>query len=509
MNSNTRLIVNTLAQNIRTLINIVLSLYSTRIAMEALGHSDYGIYMLVAGIVSLLSYLNNTLIITTQRFLSYAAGAGRKKEMKQIFANSYLIHWLVGLSLALLFASLTSLIFNGHSLNIPVGKAGEAEIVYWFVILSVLITFITAPFRALLISHENIVYISIVDVLDGVLKLGLVCSLLFVEHWRLPLYALIMASVMLFNFIMLSCFCYWKYEECTLLPRIRQWDTAICRKLMNFATWTIYGMACVYVRTQGIAVILNRMFGTIANAAYGIATQVFGSVQFLSQAILNAFSPQIIKAEGCGDRGRSIHLALSASKYSFLLLSLAVIPLVTEMPSLLRIWLGKVPEHAVLFCRMMLIASLCDQATIGLGNLNQAIGRIRNYTLVTFTAKVLCIPVIILFRSHGLMLVVCAYVGFEILSAAIRVPFLMHTAGLRLDDYLGKVFFRIVVPALAMVVGSWLVVHWVPAANWRFLVVTLVTTLTGLIAIWYVAMTPSENALIRNLVLKRLNNEKN
>jgi len=175
MNSNTRLIVNTLAQNIRTIINIVLSLYSTRIAMQALGMSDYGIYMLVAGIVSLLSYLSNTLIVTTQRFLSYSAGAGQKAEMRKVFANSYLIHWLMGFSLSLLFAALTSLLFNGHLLNIPPDKMGEAKMVYLFVIVSVLFTFITAPFRALLISHENIVYISIVDVLDGMLKLGL-CS---------------------------------------------------------------------------------------------------------------------------------------------------------------------------------------------------------------------------------------------------------------------------------------------------------------------------------------------
>ena len=507
MNSNTRLLVNTLAQNIRTLINILLSLYSTRIAMEALGQSDYGIYMLVAGIVSLLSYLNNTLIITTQRFLSYSTGAGQKEDVRRIFANSYLIHWMVGLGLALLCASLTTIIFHGGLLNIPADKVGEAEVVYLFVIATVLFTFITAPFRALLISHENIVYISIVDVLDGVLKLGLVCSLLFVEHWRLPLYALIMTCVMAFNFVMLSGYCHWKYAESSLIPRIGMWDATICRKLMGFATWTIYGMACVYVRTQGIAVILNRLLGTIANAAYGIATQVFGSVQFLSQAILNAFSPQIIKAEGGGDRARSIHLALSASKYSFLLLSLAVIPLVAEMPMLLHIWLGDVPKHAVMFCRMMLVASLCDQTTIGLGNLNQAIGRIRNYTLVTFTVKVFCIPVILATHSWGIGLsLLVAYIGFEVLSAAIRVPFLMRTAGLQLNDYLNKVLFRLFLPTLAMILVSWGVVRLLPPANWRFLVVGFVAVLVGIVTIWFAAISSSERMFIRNLVLKRLKN---
>ena len=355
MNNNTRLIVNTLAQNVRTVINIVLSLYSTRIVMEALGVSDYGIYMLVAGIVSLLSYVCNTLVTTTQRFLSYANGAGRRKDEKAVFANSYMLHWLTGLILAAIFASLTPWIFDSHSLNIPLEKLGEAKAVYYFVIVTVVITFITAPFRALLISHENIVYISIVDVLDGFLKLSLVFSLFLLDSWRLPLYALIITSVMLFNFIMFAGYSHFHYEESTLIPRIGLWDKALCRKLMGFATWTLYGTGCVYVRTQGIAVIINKTLGTLANAAFGVATQVHGSLQFLSVAIGNAISPQIIKAEGEGNRSRAIFLTLLGSKYGFLLLAIAAIPIIAEMPLVLRLWLGNVPEHTVFLCRMMLI----------------------------------------------------------------------------------------------------------------------------------------------------------
>ena len=73
MNTNTRLILNTIAQSVRTVINIVLSLYSTRLATEALGVSDYGIYMLVAGIASLLSYISRAMVVTTQRHLSYSS----------------------------------------------------------------------------------------------------------------------------------------------------------------------------------------------------------------------------------------------------------------------------------------------------------------------------------------------------------------------------------------------------------------------------------------------------
>ena len=113
MNNKTRIIVNTLAQNVRSIVNIILSLYSTRIVMDALGVSDYGIYMLVAGVVSLLNFFTNSLTLTTQRHISYCHGAGRKDEAKIYFANSYLLLLIIGIVLSAIFVSLTSLIFEG------------------------------------------------------------------------------------------------------------------------------------------------------------------------------------------------------------------------------------------------------------------------------------------------------------------------------------------------------------------------------------------------------------
>ena len=509
MNSNTRLIVNTLAQNIRTIINIVLSLYSTRIAMEALGLSDYGICMLVAGIVSLLSYVSNTLIVTTQRFLSYAMGANNQKEMRSVFANSYLIHWILGIVLAVFFLLLTPWLFDGF-LNIPADKIGESKVVYYFVTATVLVTFITSPFRALLISHENIVYISIVDVLDGILKLALVFSLFLVDSWRLPLYAMILTSVMLFNLIMLAGYSYFHYKECVLIPnpKVLEWNT--CRKLTNFATWTIYGMSCTYARAQGTAIILNRAIGTLANAAYGIATQVHGSVQFLSTAISNAIAPQIIKAEGNGNRSQAIHLTLIASKYGFLLLALASIPIIAEMPSLLRLWLHDEPDNAVFFCRMMLIVSLCDQITISLGILNQAIGRIREYTLVTFTVKMLCIPVSIvcLYYRMDVSFVMYSYLIFEIIAAFIRIPFLIHTADMKLRDFMQEVFLRLLFPTFAMLGATWIVCVFIPSSDWRFLITGSLTILCGTTAIWFTAMNPSEQHHIRSLIINFIHHDR-
>lgn len=504
MNPSTRLVVNTIAQNVRTIINVVLSLYSTRIVMQALGHSDYGIYMLVAGIVTLLPYLVNALIITTQRHLSFAFGQGDTSQVKLIFANSYLLHWLFGGLLSLVAISLVSLIFDYGFLNIEPEKLLESKYVYFLVLTAVFFTFITAPFRSLLIAHENIVYISIVDVLDGILKLALVFCLFLVADWRLPLYAMIMASIQLFNLLMLAGYSKLHYQECILLPSIRLFKKEVTKKIVGFATWTLYSTLCIYFRNQGIAVVLNRFFGTMINAAYGVATQVFGSAQFLSEAIVNAIRPQVVMAEGSGNRPQMLNLALKACKYCFLVSALCIIPLIFEVGPVLRFWLDNVPPYADVFCRILLLSVLCDQITIGLNIANTAIGKIRNFTLLVFTTKALSVPFayFLLLRGESVGIATLSFLICEILSGIIRVPYLKHNGGLTFSSFLTEVILRIAPSCLVMCAVCYASCHWLNM-DYRFLVTGCLNVLFGIGAIFFISATSQERRKIVNLIMRK------
>lgn len=504
MNNTNRVIINTLTQNFRTILNILMSLYSTRLVLEALGKSEYGIYLLVGGIVSLLLYITNSMIITTQRHLSYNYGTGDSGMARRIFQNSYLLHYAMGIVISLAFLSLTPFLFDNHFLNIDHSQIEEAKYVYYFVILSVLLTFLVAPFRATLIAHENIVYISIIDVLDGVLKLGLVFILFFVENYRLTLYAAIMAFVMLFNFCALAFYGKFHYKECDLLPHIKALDRNIQKKLIGFATWTLYGTLCIFMRAQGLAIVFNKIFGIIINTAYGIANQVFGSIQFLSQAILNAITPQIIKAEGAKDRERMKFLSLQACKYCFLLLAIFAIPLIAEMENVLELWLGNVPEYTVILCQMLLIASLVDQLTVGLNASIQAIGDIRNYTLVLYTIKLLSIPFIWMAVKSGFSIeqAMLIYFIFELMAATIRIPFLVKTTNLTINHFCRSVLFRVFLPCATMIATCYLMTL-LPEFILRFLVTSIASATTGIIAIWLFGLDNEEQTYILNTIKRK------
>ena len=83
----TRIIVNTAAQYLRALISIIVQLYIVRVVLQTLGESDYGVYNVVAGLIIMLGFITNSLLISTQRFISFYFGKGLIKETRKIFSK--------------------------------------------------------------------------------------------------------------------------------------------------------------------------------------------------------------------------------------------------------------------------------------------------------------------------------------------------------------------------------------------------------------------------------------
>ncbi len=500
-----RVVVNTFAQYARTVVNAVISLYSTRIVLQALGKSDYGLYMLVGGVVAMLGFLTNAMQVTTQRHLSYSQGQGDLRQVRRVFVNSLMLHLSLGAGLAVLMAACEPLIFP--RLNIDPQRLDEASAVYFIVVGMLLLSFLAAPFRSLFVSRENIVYISIVDVLDGVLKLVLVLMLAFFGGDRLVAYAWIMFGVQVFNLVALSAYAAVRFEECRIVPRCGDLDRRMMRSLLGYGGWIVYTMGCTIGRTQGLSVLLNHFFGTVINSAYGIAMQVSGTVLFVSQSVCNAISPQIIKAESTNNRQRMLQLAETTSKYASLLLAMVALPLIFEMRSILGLWLGDehVPEHTVMFCQFVLIASLCDQLTIGLWTANQAIGRIRNYSLLISTLKILMLPAAYGCLKLGLPVdsVMWCFAGFELLAALTRLPFLKATAGLSVRHFAARVFLRVLPSLAVLTLVCYVMTERVSAFDFRFAVTFAVSFVLNLVVVWFCSCREEERMAMRRIVARR------
>lgn len=504
MDSTKRIVLNTIVQYSRSVLNILLSLFSTRYIIQALGSSDYGVYVVVGGIVAMLGFVTNALVTTTQRYVSFYWGRNACDIVKKLFANSLCVHVSASLLMTIvLFILKDTIVYN--LLNIPPDRLQAAANIYSITVFMLVVTIMTAPYKALLIAHENIAYISVIEVCDGFVKLAVALLVLSTDMDKLLLYALLMFGIQMFNMCALVIYAVVKYDEAKVLAIHRFADMKYIRQLIGFAGWSTYGMGAVVARSQGIQWMLNNAYNTVMNAAYGIATQVYGSISFVASSVLNAMSPQIMKAEGEGKRERMLFLAEMASKYSTMLLALIVVPLIVEMPAIINFWLANAPKYSDLFCRFILIGFMIDQITYGLNIANQATGKIKVYTLLMYTPKLLVvIPIFFLLRHEATpFTVMLVYLLSEALVSYMRLPYIKHTCGLRIRKYMKDVVLPILPILITEALVGYMFISYTDI-QLRFLVTIPVSIICGCGIIWCCSLTTAEKEFIQKLFYKRI-----
>ena len=452
MKSSTRVFVNTIIQYVRTIISVVITLYTSRAVLENLGVNDYGIYSLVGGVVTMLSFISNSLSSTTQRYLSFNHGKGDKQLMIKVFNNSIVTQTIISISLCGLLLLFTEPIFN-HFLNIEPNRLSAAKIVYFLMIATLFFNLQSTPYLATLIARENILYSTIIQIVDAILKIPIAISLYYISQDKLVWYALCCGLLIVFNYICYYVYCKKHYYECQHF-RFSSFDSVLLKEMFSFMGWMIYSTGCVVGRTQGIAILINKFFSTAVNAAYGIGLQVSGQMSFLSNALVTAIRPQIIKAEGSGNRKKTIRLSEMACKFSFVLMGIVTIPSILHMEDLLAIWLLKVPEHAVMFCQYTLLAIWIDQLTFPMSVANAAIGNVRIYSLWVNTIKILTLPIVLILLLMGgtVKNVMEIYVLFETICMLSRLIFLRINIGLNIIKFLKHVITPLIVPTIGTII---------------------------------------------------------
>lgn len=501
MRASNRIILNTISQYIRTILNMLLSLISARLVLNILGVTNYGIYSLVAGIVSMLSFFTNSLVGSTQRFISIHQGKGNISLLKNVFSNSLLLHIIIGFIVLIILECLTPFLFGGF-LNIPENRLKASAIIYQMVVGMVYISFIAAPYRALLISRENIVYTSIIDICDGILKVILAIILIYLPGDKLVDYGWIMLGISLFNLFAFAVYSHYKYEEC-VRPKIHDFNKKYLRDLGVFTGWVTYSSLCIAMRNQGLAIVLNKLRGTAINAAYGIGMQIVGMISFVSTSLSNAIAPQLIAARGADDIKKMWFLAEFQSKFSYLLLAMVGIPTMFVMHPLLVLWLGDVPSYTQTFGCMFLSAQIVDMLTSGLGVANKAIGKIGKYTFITNTPKFLILPIgwCLLYMGLPIFWIAVLFVVIETICMYLRIPLLKGVNGFNDKEFCHNVIVKSIFPTIVLII-SCIAATYIPSFPGSFLLTYFISIPLFLITIYKHSLSKLEKEKVNTIKIQ-------
>lgn len=395
--NNKRIAKNTIMLYIRMLITMIVGLYTSRVILSTLGLSDYGLYSVVGGFVTMLSFLNGTMANGTQRFLSFTIGQNNLDKLKMVFSNSLIIHLVIAL-IVIVISETIALWFLNTQMAIPEGREGAAFWVFQLSIFTFIVSIIQVPFMSSLIAHEKMDIYAYMSIYDVVMKLIIVYMLQVVPGDKLILYAILYALIQLSDAGLYMLYCHRKYSECRL--RLK-YDKAICKEMMGFSIWTMIGALGYTTNGQGVNILLNMFYGTIVNAARGIAFQVNGIIVGFSRNFQTASNPQIIKYYAEGKIEEMTKLVLRTSRFSGYLVIFLMLPFFMEVEYLLKIWLGEYPEHTPTFLRIILIQSLIQTLSGPIVTVTHAGGKLKMPNLTGGICILSALPICYIALKQG------------------------------------------------------------------------------------------------------------
>ena len=404
----------------RSILILLISLYTSRVILANLGISDYGIYNVVGGIVTMFSFLNSGMISASQRFISYSLGKGDGIDsLQKVFSMSVNIHFLIG-GIILLIAETVGLWFLNAQMNIPTERLFAANIVYQCSIIAFLINVFSVPYNACILAHERMSIFAYISLVEVVLKLSAALLLTVVCGDKLIYYALFILIVAVLIRFLYGAYCRKSFEESKYHF---SWDKSLFKSMTGFAIWSLWGNMGFSVKNQGINILLNLFFSPAINAARGVAYQVEAAVVSFTENFQAALRPRIVKEYAAGETCSMMSLVIAGSKFSFLILMIIAIPVLIEAPFLLALWLKDVPPYSVEFLRLAILTALIESMKGSLGEFFNATGKIRLYQILLSIIMLLTLPVayVILKLGYSSYSVVYASLFTSLLALIMRL----------------------------------------------------------------------------------------
>ena len=496
--NNKRIAKNTLLLYFRMLFMMVVSLYTSRVILNALGVEDFGIYNVVGGVVAMFSVISGSLSAAISRFITYELGKGDQSKLNKIFSASVTIQLLLSLIIVVLIESVGVWFLNAK-MTIPEARMTAANWVLQFSIITFVINLISVPYNAAIIAHERMSAFAYISILEAVCKLAIAFLIMVSPMDKLIFYAILMCTVSIIVRFTYGHYCKKHFTECTYHFH---WDKEILMKMFGFAGWNFIGASSAVLRDQGGNIVLNMFFGPSVNAARGIANQVNSAITGFVQNFMTALNPQITKSYASGDREYMMKLIYQGARLSFYMLLLLSLPILVNTHYILVIWLKLVPEHAVLFVRLILVFAMCESISNPLITAMLATGKIRNYQLVVGGLQMMNLPISYICLRLGCIpesvLIVAIIISQCCLAA--RLYMLRGMIGLSSIMYMKKVYFNIIMVTVISVIVPGLLAHQMSESFFSFVILSLVAMASTATTEFMIGCNKKERAFVINKV---------
>ncbi len=487
------------------LITMIVSFYSSRIVLEQLGVSDYGVYGLVGGIVALFGFFNSSMASATQRYLTIDIGQGNLVQLKKTFSATLTIH--IGIAFAVMIVAETIGLWYVNAIMVfPKERIFAVNLVYQFSVATAFLGIIQIPYNALIIAKEKMNIYAYISVLEAVLKMLIVFLLLLFGYDKLITYSVLIFLVTSVVRLIFKIYCRTNFEESKYKF---EYDKNTFKELISFTGWNSLGSIALLVSSQGNNLILNLFFGTTINAAFGISILVQGVILSFAHNFQTAVNPQIMKLYAIGNYEKMQKLIYLTSKFSFYLLLILVTPVLLNTDYILKLWLNAVPKYTTVMVDLSLINILIEILSFSLIIGIQANGKIKQFQIVLGTLVFLNLPISYVALKMGAepFVIFVILIIISVLALFFRLYFLNKLLGFKTINFVKNVLVPIFIVLVVTFLAHLLLSNYFFNGNIinsipKLLINSTLYLLVFLLVVLLLGTNKNERNLMRSLVMK-------
>lgn len=498
--NNKRIAKNTLLLYFRMLLMMFVTLFTSRVVLDKLGVTDYGIYNVVGGVVAMLGFLNSSMSNAVQRYLSFEIGKNNEAGVNRIFNVSLFAHVGIAVFVFVVMEIVGVWYLNTH-MNIPAERMDAANWVLQCSIFTTLFTIVQVPYNAIIISKEQMGIYAYISILEVVLKLLVVYMLAIGNFDKLKLYSVLIMVVTIGIVMIYRFYCTRKYKEAKF-KFIKDWN--LLKQIVGFASWNMLGELAWVFTGQGVNIILNSFFGPVVNAARGLAEQVNGAVNRFVANFQTAVNPQLIKNYASDQLGEMKTLLFRSTRFSYYLLLTLSLPIILKMDFILHLWLKEVPDYTTGFCQLVLVSSLVSTLSNLLAQVARAYGKIRNYQIIVSIFLFLNFPLsyIVLKFGGSPLSTMFVNIGINAMLLFVRLRLTNRMIQMTYGSFIRNVLFPVIIVTAVALVIPLTIYFMLDNSIISFIIVCLVSFVSVGVSTYALGMNANERLYILAAISK-------
>ncbi len=481
---------------------LIVSLYTTRVVLNVLGFVDYGIYNVVAGFVSLFSFINVSMSNSIQRYYNFEKGLGNASSLNVVYNTAIQIQFAIAIIILLLLETFGIWYIN-NIMVIPEERVQATNWVFQCSALSLVFVIMQVPFSALIMAQEKLDYYAIVSIIDVFLKLLVVLGLPYIPYDKLFIYGMLSLAISIINFLCYLIYC----KHCfTGLNFERQFHKEHFKSIFSFSGWTMLDILSNMLKGQGLNVLMNSFFGPVVNAARGIAFQIMNALSGFSSNIVTAFRPQLVESYAQKEIERTRALMFIMSKSSFVLLAMLATPIMLNLNYVLTIWLGDdIPAYTVSFTILVLVDLVLSSLNTPLTQTVLATGKIRRYQIIRSIVIAFVLPISWILLKSGAeptsVFWVCIFI--TVINQVVSIMLLHQVFDFEYNDYWREVLlpcllFLIITPLIPLVASIML-----NDGLLQLIISGVVSVFMSIVVAYYLVLSVSERQSIIKLIKRK------